>query len=179
MFQTTSRNLFVAARPPSIERSRRRLRESWKRPCTVVDFRREVLIGGRRNHNLDVVPAIPCRDVERMMNRTLRVRTEQGMIKYLIIAALVSIVFVLVYARVRPYLKLIQKIIQSLTAVADIATTTTPRQETRTESKLVRCDSCGTWVPADRALKLKSGLSTYCSTECMSKPASKERRIAG
>ena len=79
--QITSKNLFVAARQPSTERSRRRLRESWKRLCTVVDFPREVLIAGRRNHNPDVVLAIQCPDVERMMNRTPRVRTEQGMIE--------------------------------------------------------------------------------------------------
>ena len=47
----------------------------------VVDFRREVSIGERRNHNPDVVPAIQCRDVERMMNHTPRVQTEQGMIE--------------------------------------------------------------------------------------------------
>jgi hypothetical protein len=115
-----------------------------------------------------------------MMNRTQRVQTEQGMIKYLIIAALVSIVFVLVYTRVRPYLKLIRKVLQSLTAVADITTTTVSRPETRSQNKLIRCDSCGTWVPADRVLKLKSGLATFCSTECMSKkPESRERKIAG
>ena len=97
--------------------------------------------------------------------------------KYVIIAALVSIVFVLIYARVRPYLKLVRQIVQSLTAVTD---TTVSRQDTRSENKLVRCESCGTWVPADRALKLKSGLATFCSTECMTKKSeSKERRIAG
>jgi hypothetical protein len=97
--------------------------------------------------------------------------------KYLIIAALVSIVFVLIYARVRPYLKLIGKIFQSLTAVADITTTTGSPAQTRPENKLLRCDSCGTWVPADRVLKLKSGLATFCSTECMTKkPESRERR---
>ena len=100
--------------------------------------------------------------------------------KYLIIAALVSIVFVLVYTRVRPYLKLAHKILQSLTAVTDITATTASRQQTPSQNKLVRCESCGTWVPADRALKLKSGLATFCSTECMAKePASKERKIAG
>jgi len=36
--------------------------------------------------------------------------------KYLIIAALVSIIFVLVYSRIRPYLKLIQQITNSLNA---------------------------------------------------------------
>jgi hypothetical protein len=100
--------------------------------------------------------------------------------KYLIIAALVSIIFVLVYTRVRPYLKLVQKIVQSLNVVTDITATTASPQQTPSTNKLVRCDSCGTWVPADRALKLKSGLATFCSTECMTKePASKGRKIAG
>ena len=48
--------------------------------------------------------------------------------KYLIIAALVSIIFVLVYSRVRPYLKLIQKIASSLNAAVDITTTAAPQQ---------------------------------------------------
>ena len=96
--------------------------------------------------------------------------------KYLIIAALVSIVFVLIYARVRPYLKLVQKIVQSLNVVTDVTATTASPQQTPSTNKLVRCDSCGTWVPADRALKLKSGLATFCSAECSHKEAQKISR---
>jgi len=100
--------------------------------------------------------------------------------KYLVIAALVSIIFVLVYSRVRPYLKLIQKIASSLNAAVDITTTTTAqRPKTPSKNKLVRCDSCGTWIPAERALNLNSGLATFCSTECMANKGSKERKIAG
>ena len=87
--------------------------------------------------------------------------------KYLIIAALVSIIFVLVYSRIRPYLKLIQQLTGSLNAP--------PEQRTPSRNKLVRCDRCGTWVPADRAMKLNSGLATYCSAECM---AQKQRKVA-
>ena len=47
----------------------------------VVDFLREASIGERKNHNPDVVLVIPCQDVERMMNLTPLVRTEQGMIE--------------------------------------------------------------------------------------------------
>ncbi|HEY0367012.1 MAG TPA: hypothetical protein VGC73_11110 [Pyrinomonadaceae bacterium] len=90
--------------------------------------------------------------------------------KYLIIAALVSIIFVLVYSRIRPYLKLIQQISSSLNA--------TPEQRTPSRNKLVRCDRCETWVPADRAMKLNSGLATYCSAECMAN-RTKERKMAG
>ena len=100
--------------------------------------------------------------------------------KYLIIAALVSIIFVLVYSRVRPYLKLIQKIASSLNAAVDV-TTTTPAQRPKTPSKnkLVRCASCGTWIPAERALNLNSGLAIFCSAECMANKSAKERKIAG
>ena len=97
--------------------------------------------------------------------------------KYLVIAALVSIVFVLVYARVRPYLKLIQKVVQSLNVVTDINTSTATPQKVPSRNKLVRCEGCGTWIPAERALSLNSGLATFCSAECM-KP-SKERKLAG
>ena len=77
--------------------------------------------------------------------------------KYLIIAVLVSIIFVLVYSRVRPYLKLMQDLMNSLNA---------PQAKKPSRNKLVRCDSCGTWIPAERALSLNSGLATYCSPEC-------------
>ena len=97
--------------------------------------------------------------------------------KYLIIAALVSIVFVLVYTRVRPYLKLIQKIVQSLNVVADVNTSTATPRKIPSRNKLVRCDGCGTWIPAERALSLNSGLSTFCSTECMTKPPQKNASL--
>ncbi|MEN3328575.1 MAG: hypothetical protein V7638_3382 [Acidobacteriota bacterium] len=87
--------------------------------------------------------------------------------KYVIIAALVSIIFVLVYSRIRPYLKLIQELTNSLNAP--------PQQKTPSRNKLVRCDRCGTWVPADRAIRLGSGLATYCSAECMEQ---KQRKVA-
>jgi hypothetical protein len=87
--------------------------------------------------------------------------------KYLIIAVLVSIIFLLVYSRIRPYLKLIQQITGSLNAP--------PQERTPSRNKLVRCDRCGTWVPADRALKLGSGLATNCSAECV---AQKQRKVA-
>ena len=99
--------------------------------------------------------------------------------KYLIIAVLASLVFILVYTRIRPYLKLIQKVVQSFNVVTDVTATTATREQSPATHKLVRCERCGTWVPADRALKLKSGLATFCSAECMSKPASKERKLVG
>ena len=100
--------------------------------------------------------------------------------KYLVIGVLVSIIFVLIYARVRPYLKLIQKVVQSLNVVTEINTSVVSNQKTPSRNKLVRCDRCGTWIPAERALSLNSGLANFCSTECMEKePAANKRKLAG
>jgi hypothetical protein len=102
------------------------------------------------------------------------------MSKYLIIAGLLSVIFVLVYTRVRPYLQLIRKVVNSLNVATDINATTPARQKSPSKNKLVRCERCGTWIPAERALNLNSGLATFCSPECMAeKTASKERKIAG
>lgn len=100
--------------------------------------------------------------------------------KYLIIAALVSIAFVIVYSRVRPYLKLIRKVVESLNVATEGTVTTANQQRSPSKNKLVRCDSCGTWIPADRALHLGSGLASFCSTECVTKNSqTKERKLAG
>jgi hypothetical protein len=100
--------------------------------------------------------------------------------KYLVIAVLVSIILVLIYARVRPYLRLIQKVVQSFNVVTDISSSVAQPQKTPSRNQLVRCDRCGTWIPAERALSLKSGLASFCSTECMEKePATSKRKLAG
>ena len=100
--------------------------------------------------------------------------------KYLIIAALVGFVLGVIYLRARPYLKLVRKVVESLNSATDATATTAPAPRTTSQKKLVRCERCGTWVPADRALNLNSGLATFCSPECMAnEPASKGRKIAG
>ncbi len=39
-------------------------------------------------------------------------------------------------------------------------------QETISSGPLVNCAKCGTWVPEQRAIKLRGGV-VYCSTACM------------
>ena len=100
--------------------------------------------------------------------------------KYLVIAVLAGIAFVLIYSRVRPYLKLIRKVVDSLNAATDGAASTATAPRTQSKNKLVRCDSCGTWIPADRAVHLGSGLASFCSAECLTKSSqAKERKLAG
>jgi hypothetical protein len=101
-------------------------------------------------------------------------------LKYLIIAALVSIAFVIIYSRVRPYLKLIRKVVESLNVATESTVTTAEQHRAPSKNKLVRCDSCGTWVPAERALHLGSGIASFCSAECLTKNSqAKERKLAG
>ena len=100
--------------------------------------------------------------------------------KYLVIAALVGIVLALIYSRVRPYLKLFRKVVESLNAATDDTPATTGAQRTPSRNKLVRCDSCGTWIPAERAVHLGAGLTSFCSAECLTKNSEKqERKLAG
>ena len=98
--------------------------------------------------------------------------------KYLIIATLVALAFVFIYSRLRPYLKLLQKVLQSITVVAE-SSVTSAQPKTPSKNKLIRCDGCGTWIPASRVLSLKSGNLAYCSAECLEKEPSKERKLAG
>ena len=98
--------------------------------------------------------------------------------KYLIIAAVVSVVSILIYVRLRPYLQLIRKVVTALNVSTEV--TTAPRERSPSKNKLVRCDSCGTWVPADRVFRLSSGLANYCSRECLAKKSeSQEKKLAG
>lgn len=103
--------------------------------------------------------------------------------KYLFIAAVVSIVTILIYSRVHPYLQLIRKVVSALNVSTEVTTKTREHAASSravSKNKLVRCDSCGTWVPADRAFRLSSGLANYCSRECLAnKSESKEKKLAG
>jgi hypothetical protein len=145
-----------------------------------VVFHQEVSIAAQKIRNLAVVPVTRCLVVGPMTNLTVpepanEVRQDcrhpvNPVMKYVVIAALVSIVVVVIYARIRPYLKLARQVADSLNATGDV----------NSRKKLVRCEGCGTWIPAERALNLSSGLATFCSSECMAKqPVSKERKIAG
>jgi predicted SprT family Zn-dependent metalloprotease len=101
-------------------------------------------------------------------------------VKYLIIAAVVAFAFVVVYSRLRPYLQLIQKVVNSLNVSANVGASTASPQKRSGENKLVRCAGCQTWIPEDRAMNLNVGLATYCSPECLEKKSeTKERKLAG
>jgi hypothetical protein len=99
-------------------------------------------------------------------------------LKFLVIAALFAFLLLLVYSRVYPYLNLIKKILGAMGSAAP-----GPKERRAAaaldDRKLVRCISCGTWVPAERALGRGVGGSVYCSRECREKGAnSNEPKLA-
>jgi hypothetical protein len=104
-------------------------------------------------------------------------------LKILVIAALFSLLLLLLYSRIYPYILILKKIFGVAKTLGDSAANprATPGSPTaRSDSKLVRCVGCGTWVPAGRALGNRSGSSVYCSRECIEKTSNtEERKIAG
>jgi hypothetical protein len=99
-------------------------------------------------------------------------------LKYLFIAALLSLLFLLLYSRLRPYLEFFHKMYRTLNA--DLASGSPGSTTAKTEKELIRCVACGTWVPADRVIGATSGLSAYCSRDCLEKASTgKKRKLAG
>ncbi|HSS21060.1 MAG TPA: hypothetical protein VLL54_13380 [Pyrinomonadaceae bacterium] len=100
--------------------------------------------------------------------------------KVLVIAALLALLLLLVYSRIYPYLQVLRKIFGVAKTIATPPTDRGVRSTAKTEGKLVRCEGCGTWIPADRAIGFNSGRTVYCSRECIeSSSAENERKIAG
>jgi hypothetical protein len=104
-------------------------------------------------------------------------------LKFLVIAALFSLLLLLLYSRIYPYLQFLKKILGIAKTVVDAPTSpggTFRGSAAKTDGKLIRCVACGTWIPAERAIGNKAGSSVYCSRECIEKESSrKERKIAG
>ena len=102
------------------------------------------------------------------------------MAKYLVIAALLALLLLLVYSRLYPYIQTIKKVFG---VAKSIATPSSSGEgfgnSIKRDKKLVRCVGCGTWVPADRAIGAGRS-SVYCSRECIEGASNgKERKIAG
>ena len=101
--------------------------------------------------------------------------------KFLVIAALLALLLLLLYSRLYPYLTILKKILGAAKTMADSPPNPNVvfRGSTaKTDRKLVRCVSCGTWIPAERAIGMGAGLSVYCSRECIEKSTASDKRKA-
>ena len=100
--------------------------------------------------------------------------------KYLLLLAVVAVVAFLVYLRLRPYINFARR---ALGFVRDARRLTrqdlpgpAPRRANAEGERLVRCSSCGTWLPASRALAIRSSSEVYCSTGCVERAGQTESR---
>ena len=99
--------------------------------------------------------------------------------KYLIITGAVAIIcYALLYWRLRPYIATIRRI---LGIVRDVRRMSKPREPASRAAgevgeRLVRCDACGIWTPAARAIKLRGSVSSYCSHSCLENAATGSTR---
>jgi hypothetical protein len=104
-------------------------------------------------------------------------------LKSLIIAALFALLLLLLYSRLFPYIQFVKKILGVARTIGEEPKgggSRFKRSTVKVDGKLVRCVSCGTWIPAERAIGTGAGLSVYCSRECLEKSSNgKERKIAG
>jgi len=89
-------------------------------------------------------------------------------LKVLVVIGLVVLLLVLLYRRLRPYRALINELFRT---VRHFQQTASPTQKSE---KLVRCEACGTWIPAGRAIG--SAEAFFCSQKWQSEPAIKSRR---
>ena len=99
------------------------------------------------------------------------------MLKYLIIGSLLALLLLLIYSKLHPYIKMLGKVVGTVRTLANTGSVASGVRPNKVDGKLVRCVSCGTWIPAGRAVGVKSNLA-YCSTECLEKSSAADRRKA-
>ena len=99
------------------------------------------------------------------------------MVKYLVIGSLLVLLLLLLYSKLHPYLKMLGKLVGTVRTIANAGSVAGGARPGKVDGKLVKCVSCGTWVPSGRALKVKTNLS-YCSSDCLEKSAASERHKA-
>jgi hypothetical protein len=109
-------------------------------------------------------------------------------LKYLFIIALLGFLGLLIYWRLRPYIRAARRFFGFVREVQRVNSAgmrarggtggiDNQRQTAATRrgdapQKLVRCATCGTWLPAARAVSMRSSPNvSYCSHECLERAA--------
>lgn len=103
--------------------------------------------------------------------------------KYLLLLALLAFAAALVYWRLRPYIHLARRAFGFVRDARRLSQQgvppgPAPRRASVSEpgERLVRCSSCGTWLPSSRAIAARSSSEAYCSTDCLERSARGESR---
>jgi hypothetical protein len=97
-------------------------------------------------------------------------------LKYLLVIGLVALLFVLLYRRLRPYLKIVGNFLNTIRQFQQINANQAGSRKAREQGeRLVRCEACGTWVPIGRALSSGSAGTFFCSADCQRGREAKRR----
>lgn len=101
--------------------------------------------------------------------------------KVLVISVLLALLLLLLYSRLYPYIQFLKKIFGGVARTLNDAAANSGGASKaaggKTVGKLVRCVSCGTWIPTERAIG-GGRRDIYCSRECIEKSAGSEKRKA-
>jgi len=93
--------------------------------------------------------------------------------KWLIILGILIVILVLIATRYRHQIKMaiyIWRMFRKMRQVGKTDEKQIEKQENSQDAALVRCAKCGTWIPQNKALNLRSGIF-YCSKVCLEVPA--------
>ena len=100
--------------------------------------------------------------------------------KLLIVLGIFAVIILLIYLRLRPYIRMARQMFgvarDVRRVVRDDAISTI--SNAAAGDRLVRCDACQTWIPASRALKLRSSSASYCSHDCLESMTEGSKRKA-
>jgi hypothetical protein len=103
-------------------------------------------------------------------------------VKYVVVLLLLATLVALVYWRLRPYVRMARRflnVVRDVRRVGEDRTTDLPQRgggaREVSGEPLVRCASCGTWLPASRAVRLPASPNAYCSHACLERAADAPR----
>ena len=89
--------------------------------------------------------------------------------KWLILLGLIVALIVIIASRYRQQIKMaiyVWRMFRKMRQAGKPEGKQIEKQENPKNAALVRCAKCGTWIPQNTALNLRSGIN-YCSTVCL------------
>jgi hypothetical protein len=99
-------------------------------------------------------------------------------LKYLIVAVIIGAFFTIIYLRLRPYIGFARRVFGVIREARGMSAgqgmpggAAAAQPKKASDERLVRCASCGMWLPASRALMLRATSSNFCSHACMERSA--------
>jgi hypothetical protein len=111
---------------------------------------------------------------DRRQNR----RARNANLKVLFVIGLVALLLLLLYRRLRPYLKIVQNFLNSIRQFQQVNASEAGGQRPDQSEKLVQCEACCTWVPIGRALSSGSAATFFCSADCQRGREVKRRSVS-